>query len=218
MGDAVTRVQKSNSVVLVLLLLSAILTESCGSSTTSRVVATGTIRCSHVQGSVTFSPPLTATGRSTEKVSVRANLSHCSATGSNVSSVSGGVVTLSIAVPTSACSGLLQFPASLGNVATPSSSRAIAIHATWTPKNIRPSVMTFSGFAVTSNDNGDPGFAFPGAGHRATILGSFAGTDHGALSVASVFTNEKVNEILSRCSLISGLASIAIVSGEVTLA
>jgi len=41
--------------------------------------------------------------------------------------------------------------------------------------------------------------------------------DTGGLSVASVFTDEKANEILSRCSS-SGLTSIKIASGQVTFA
>jgi len=78
--------------------------------------------------------------------------------------------------------------------------------------------MTLSGFVLTTDDGGDPGFAFPGAGHRAIVVGSFAGKDSGALSVASVFANEGASEILSRCSMLSGLTSIGIVSGEVTFA
>ena len=124
---------------------------------------------------------------------------------------------LTITVPTNACAGLLQFPESRGSVSTPSSSRAITATTTWTPKSIRSSIMVFSGFAVTSDDNGDPGFAFPGVGHEAKIVGSFDGSDDGALSVASVFTHERPNEILRRCSL-SGLTSIEIVSGQVTFA
>jgi hypothetical protein len=215
--DTVTRVDTRTAVVLVLLVLVAGLTQGCASGPTSGVIATGTIRCNRVVGSVDFSPPLTASGHSAETIAVRANLSHCSELGSNVSSVSGGVTTLTVTVPTNSCSGLLQFPALLGNVSTPSSSRPITADTTWAPKSIRPSVMTFSGFVLTSDDNGDPGFAFPGSGHRAKIVGSFAGSDKGALSVASVFTHEKANAILSRCSS-SGLTSIEIFSGQVTLA
>jgi hypothetical protein len=212
----VTRVAVRDAVVLVVLVLVAGLTQGCASGPMSEVTATGTIRCSHVAGSVLFSPPLAVAGHSAEKISVRANLSHCFASGSTVSAPVGGVTTLTISVPTNACSGLLQFP-TIGSVSTPSSSRAITADTAWTPRTIRPSVMTFSGFVLTSDDNGDPGFAFPGVGHKARIVGSFAGDDNGALSVASVFTHEKANEILNRCSL-SGLTSIEIVSGQVTFA
>jgi hypothetical protein len=217
----VARVGTRRSAILALLVLVLVLLEGCSSGpasdATATGTATGTIRCRQVTGSVDFSPALTVDGRSAEKISVRAHLSHCSALGSNVSSVSGGVTTLAIAVPTNACAGLLQFPASLGNVSTPSSSRAITADTTWRPKSIRPSVMTFSGFALTSDDDGDPGFAFPGVGHTVKVSGSFAGRDDGALSVASVFTHEKASEILNRCSR-SGLTSIEIASGQVTFA
>ena len=212
------RVQKSKWVLLVLLVLVACVTQSCGDGPASQVAATGTIRCSHVTGSVDFSPSLAVSGRSPERISVRAHLSHCSSSESNISSVSGGLTTMVIAVPTNACSGLLQFPSSLGNVSTPSSSRAITATTRWNTGGIRPTLMTFSGFVLTTNDAGAPGFAFPGVGHRAKVSGSFAGDDGGALSVASVFTAEKVNEIVSRCSTSSGLASIDIASGQMTFA
>jgi hypothetical protein len=91
------------------------------------------------------------------------------------------------------------------------------VAVTWTPANVRPSVASFSGFVVTTDDAGSTGFAFPGAGHTANVTGSFTGSDRGALSTASVYTDETATEIAGGCSQLSGLASIPIESGEVSL-
>jgi hypothetical protein len=203
-------------VMLGLLPLLTLAIESCAGGPHASTVATGSVRCANVTGTVDFSPALSVSGKAPETVTVSARLAQCSAMGSNDARVSGGLATLTIPVPTNACSGLLQFPSAIGNVASPSSSRTISVDTTWSPPGITPSVMTFSGFVVTTDASGDAGFAFPGTGHSAKVQGSFAGKDSGALSTASVFANEGASQILSSCSHLSGLTSIPIVSGEVT--
>ena len=188
----------------------------CSSGATPPVSATGSIRCSGVDGSVGFSPPLTVGGSGPEHVTVTVQLHRCSTSGSNVPVVSRGTATLGLSIPTSACAGLVQFPSSTGDVSTPTSSRTLTIRTSWTPAAVRPSELTFSGFVTTVDQSGDVGFAFPGKGHRAVMSGSFTGSDRGALSTASIVTAEQPGQISAACSQLGGLGSIAIVSGEVT--
>jgi len=188
----------------------------CGAShvEATATAAGGSVRCAQVEGSVVFSPPLTATGTSPETVTVTAALSRCSTSGSAVR-VTGGVATLTIPVHSSACAGLAQFPTSSGGVSTPTSSQALTIRTTWTPAGIEPSALHFTGFVVTIGPSGEVGFAFPGQNHSSTMSGSFAGQDHGALSTASVQTGRQAGQILSDCSGHAGLSSIPIDAGEV---
>ena len=206
----------SEAIVLCVIAFCGLSVQSCTAGTGSPIVATGSVHCSGVTGSVGFVPPLDQSGGSNEKITVTAALSHCFAKGSNVSSVTGGIATSAILAATNACSGLLQFPSSIGGVSTPLSSRMVRVDTRWRPSSIGSTSATFSGFAVTTDDGGYPGFAFPGVGHRARVTGSFGGGDRGALSTAVVFTNERAGELLADCSRSSGLGSIKITSGEVT--
>jgi hypothetical protein len=204
-----------------LVLLFVPVAQGCSSSSTrggSRtVVATGTIHCSGVSGSVTFAPPLTASGTKPEIITISAHLSHCSTHGSDVALVSGGVATSTLEDGSSACSGLLEFPSSPGSVSTPSTSVPITVEATWAPRSVEASNVRFSGFVVSVSPAGDVGFAFPGVGHNAKVAGSFGGQDDGSVSTASAYTNEGAAQILQGCSQLSGVSSISIASGQVTL-
>jgi len=205
-----------HAVLLGAVVCSSLSLVGCARSSPSSGVASGSIHCSAVKGSVDFQPPLDSTGGSAERVTVKARLSRCFTTGSSVRAVSAGTVTSTILVATNACSGLLQFPSSLGGVSTPLSSRRVVVDTKWHPASIAPTTAIFSGFSVTTNDSGSPGFAFPGVGHQAKVTGSFAGTNRGALSTAVVFTNQGVDELAAECSRPSGMASIELSSGEVT--
>ena len=183
-----------------------------------RTTAPGTIRCSNVSGQVVFAPPLTTSGGSSETVTVSAHLGACQASDSDVSDVSGGTATATITVPTSSCTGLIQFPASPGSVATPLSSRTVRFQTRWSVSGIGPTSGTFSGFAVTTEPGGAVAFAFPGQGHTVRETGSFSGTDNGTLSTVSVVAGVDASQIVAGCSQPAGLSSISIASGELTSA
>jgi len=199
----ITRQLRSCSALLCVLVLSAVLAQGCSSSgTASPATATGSVHCSSVSGSIANSPPLTTSGSAAETGTVTVKFSHCSTSGSNVSVVSSGVGTSTL-TGTSSCSALVK-------------SVAISIDTTWTPKSIKPSIISFSGLSVTKDTAGDAGYALPGTGGRAKVIGSFAGNDKGAGSTVSVYTNETATQLVSACSEPSGLASVTFASGEAT--
>ena len=105
---------------------------------------------------------------------------------------------------TNVCSGLLT-------------SKAFTVRIKWTPTNVHLSSVRFSGFQATADQAGDAGFALPGTGHRVTVKGSFAGTDKGASSMASVFSDESSIQAVTTCGQATGLASLTVASGQVSL-
>ncbi len=127
--------------------------------------------------------------------------SHCSTSGSNVSVVSGGVGTGTYTAPTNSCSVLAK-------------SVRISLDVTWTPKSIKPSIVSYSGLSVVMNKAGDAGYTVPGTGGTVKVVGSFAGNDLGARTTATVYSSETAAQVLSTCSSPSGLASIPFVSGS----
>jgi hypothetical protein len=66
------------------------------------------------------------------------------------------------------------------------------------------------------NKAGDVGFTVPNTGGSATVTGSFAGTDHGKHSTATVFTNMTPIQFRDDCLSPTGLSRQAIVSGVAT--
>jgi hypothetical protein len=205
---------------VVLLMLFAVLAQGCSSSSTNTVIgvsATGTVHCRNVMGAVVFTPPITLAGATPETIEITAHLSHCSTSGSNVAVISSGVATATITGLPSACSGLLRLPSSSGSISAFSSSMPITVNVNWDPPSIKPSVVRFSGFAASLDAAGKVGFAFPGVGHSAGLIGSFAGNDTGALSTALAYTTEEATQILTGCSQPSGVASITLSSGEFTV-
>ncbi len=174
------------------------------STTTTLTLATGGITCTNITGSLTFAPPLTTKGASAESTAISLHVAGCSTHGSNISSVPGGSGSATITSATNACAGLLT-------------SRALMIAITWAPSTIRQSLVTFSGYGGASNTSGDEGFTLPNAGGGTKVTGSFAGSDHGAGSTAATFSNQTGSELLAACGSSSGLTSIQVTSGTLTL-
>lgn len=200
------------SALLSVLVLSAVLVQGCSSnpaahvSASAPVSASGSVHCSKVTGSVGFSPPLTTKGAAAETTTVSLKLARCSPSGSNVSVVSSGLATSTYTSGTSVCADLIK-------------SRALTVNTTWSPTSIKPSVVTFSGFSLGTNSADDSGFVLPGKSPNpsAKVVGSFAGSNHGASSTALVYANEGATQLVGGCSKASGLASITVGSGVVTL-
>ncbi len=60
------------------------------------------------------------------------------------------------------------------------------------------------------------GFTFPNPGGTTKVTGSFAGSDHGASSSATVFFDRTAVQLLAACRT-SGLVSMPVTSGRVSL-
>jgi hypothetical protein len=167
-------------------------------------IATGGVTCTNVVGVVNFSPPLTSSGTSAETTEISLTASGCTTSGSNAAPVTGGRASATIQSTSNSCTGLL-------------SSKPVAVAVTWAPNSIHASVASFSGYAIVPDAAGHIGFSLPGSGGTVTVAGSFAGSDNGAASKASTFSDQTTAQLLATCGTTAGVASLTIASGSVTL-
>ncbi len=165
------------------------------SSTKGPVVATGGVTCTKATGTVQFAPALTKKGNSnTETTKFNVALSGCTTTGSNVAKIVSGTLTVTIHKSTktkvaNACASL--------NTGTLATSSAL----TWKSTGgtvVKGSTLKTTGVAwsVTANPLG---FSLPGAG-TATVTGSFAGADKGALSTFTASFKDTLVSFTKACS------------------
>ncbi len=173
----------------------------CSSSSSAAGPATGSITCKSISGSADFNPPLTLAGSAPDTTTIDLTATGCTTSGSNVSTVTSGTATTTNTTGTASCVALLN-------------SRPLTVTVKWDPGTIKPSVVAFSGYQSTTA--GGTGFVFPGQGHTVKVSGSFAGSNGGSGSSASVFTNENTIELLGACKG-AGISSIPISSGTLTL-
>jgi hypothetical protein len=202
-GGAMSVLSKSKWAFLLPLALVAILATGCSSNSTPATVATGSVTCTHLTGRLAFSPRLTTRGGTTLSTAIVLKATGCTTSESNVPSVTSGNVTTTISSTSNACNRVLTL-------------RSLTVKATWTPANIRASVISFSEYSLSSSRSGAGGFTFPNPGGTAKVTGSFAGSDNGANSIAVVVFNRTITQLLAACRS-SGLASIPVTSGRVTL-
>jgi len=164
------------------------------------VVATGSITCTKVTGSITFSPPVhhVATGPETQTFSFHA--SGCTTRKSNVRSVTSGYLSYSVHRPNNSCLGLLAAEPSTGS-------------GTWTPRWIHATTASFSGFTFVDNTTGDVGFTVPNTNGTARTTGSFTGGDHGARSTATIYINMTALQFRDACLSPAGVARQIVTGG-----
>jgi len=177
-----------------------------GASKTSNAkatVATGSVTCSKITGSINLSPPDQRGGTKPENMVWSINVSNCVTTGSNVVHVKGVRWTAAVHETTNACGALVY-------------SKALHPSLKWNPKSVHPTVAAFSGFTFVRNKAGQEGFIMPNPGGSASIKGSFAGKDRGARSVVTLYTNLTARQFLAACDSKAGLAGYRIVSGTAT--
>jgi hypothetical protein len=94
----------------------------------------------------------------------------------------------------------------------------VAVAASYTPSSVHASVVAFSGYAIVSAPTtADVGFSLPGSGGTATVTGSFAGTDKGAKSTATIYSTMTPTQALAACAAAGGLVSLSLAAGSVTL-
>ena len=187
--------------------LVVVLVAGCGSdsSSSSAIVATGTITCGDITGTVSFSPPLTATGTSAERASISLTATGCTiGGGSNASHVGNGKINSSLSVPSNACGNLLN-------------PQPISVDVAWTPASIHPSSIKVSGYSIGASPSGGGGFTLPNNGGTTQVAGSFAGSDRGASSTAAIYSDEGAGQLVAACGSAAGLASITVSSGHLAL-
>jgi len=191
---------------LLLFIVVPLVATSCSSGTGSSdiVVATGSVTCSNVTGSVSFSPPLTMSGGSAEHITIALTTNGCTTSGSNIPTLAKGSVATTISMATNACSSLL-------------SPQPVTVTETWIPATIHQSVVSYSGYKIGLSPSGGGGFTLPNSGGTAKVVGSFAGSDHGSGSTAALYSTESATELLTACGSDAGLASLPVTSGSVTL-
>jgi len=91
------------------------------------------------------------------------------------------------------------------------------VAVTWAPSSIHASVATFSGYSIVPDAAGHVGFSLPASGGTVTVAGSFGGSDNGATSKASTFSDQTTTQLLATCGTTAGVSSLNITSGTVTL-
>jgi hypothetical protein len=164
------------------------------------VVATGSVVCTKVTGSSTFYPPVRHIGTGPETQVFVFHASGCTTSKSNVKHVTSGSLTVSIHRASNSCVDALLSQPSKGS-------------GTWKPNSIHSTTASFSGFSFVNNKAGKAGFTVPNVGGKAVVTGSFAGTDHGARSTATFYTNMSALQFHAACLKPGGLARQPIVSG-----
>jgi hypothetical protein len=201
-GDTYVRLRKlvvTASALVLPLTLVAVLNVSAGvaSAKGSPINQPGTVKCTKVTGTISFSPPLTLTGNSTENASVDITVKGCTVSGGTVKPKKG-VVKEPLATGTNNCSSLQN-------------SMAETLTITWSPASkINPTTASFSGYAVASNSQNDEGFSLPNSGGTGSAVGSYA---EASGVTAQAFSNESSSTLASQCG--TGLSKLKIVSGTI---
>ena len=166
-------------------------------------VATGSVTCTNVTGTITFSPPLSNTGTKPETTHIALTATGCTTAGSSGIQVTSGTATATIQSPTNGCVSLLT-------------SKPVAVAVAWSPSSIHATVASFSGYAIVSDAAQHIGFGLPNAKGSASVTGSFAGSDSGAKSTASTYSDLTSTKLFVACGAAAGVATLAIATGTVT--
>lgn len=167
------------------------------------VVATGSVTCHEVTGTITLSPALRRGGTTPETMVWKLRASGCRTSKSNVKAVTGGTLAIVAHQSTNACGNLVF-------------SRRLQPTFSWAPRSVHATTATFSGWRFVRNSAGYEGFAMPNVGGTARVTGSFAGTDHGRRSVVTLFTNLTIATFTSACESPAGLARYTVTGGTAT--
>ena len=168
-----------------------------------RAATSGTVTCTSLTGSVTFSPPAVAGGTRPEVQRFRLTATHCTASAKAVH-VTHATITATVRRPTNSCGALFASVPSTGTV-------------TWSPRSIATSTFRFSGYSLAVSPAGQRGFNLPGPGGTARVTGSFVGVDHGAGSSAVGYLDLTASQFIAECASGSGLAHHRVVAGRARL-
>jgi hypothetical protein len=160
----------------------------------------GTVSCTKITGTITFSPPLTLTGTSPENTTIDMKVGGCTDTGGGVAPKKGTVSKdISTASSTNGCTSL-------------SNSQPETLTVTWAPASkISPTTAAFSGYAVSTNAKGDEGFSLPNSGGTGAATGSYA---EASGVTATAYSSESSSALATACESSGGLKSLKIASGS----
>jgi len=117
--------------------------------------------------------------------------------------VTSGTATATIQSPTNGCVSLLT-------------SKPVAVAVALSPGSIHATVASFSGYAIVSDAAQHIGFGLPNAKGSANVAGSFAGTDNGAKSTASTYSDLTSTQLFVDCGTAAGVPTLPIATGTVT--
>jgi hypothetical protein len=161
----------------------------------------GTLSCTNVSGTVTFTPPLSQNGSSSESDRIHLAFGRCVASGGGASPSAGRTSGVYNQLPSNNCTDL----------ATGGAAITITIH--WAPTHDGVSALTLLGpYTESTGANGKVGFTDEGS-----VTGSYSGLDNGMSSTANVLSNMKAEQIQKECSSKAGLKSLKIVAGTLNL-
>jgi hypothetical protein len=166
----------------------------------------GTLNCTSVTGTVTFNPPLTFTAQAVT-TTIKATVKNCTPSGGGLKPKSG-TATSTMNTANDDCTTLAG-----------GSTNPQTLKTKWAPATkIKPTTLTFGGFVpATQPVTNDEGFSLPNSlGQPTTGTGSYLGTDTGATSTATVYSNKTAAQVSSLCSG-AGLATLTLAAGTVHL-
>lgn len=191
------------AVTLPFLALSAI---GAGTATAGPAAITGTVTCTSVTGSISFTPALTSTGAGTEtNEPVKLTVKGCTITGGTHKPKSG-VITGNLKGSPDTCQSLL-----FGT-----SSQTIGLTTKWTPLSDKTSKTSFTGFNSVTDPSGtymgDQGFQLPNTGGSGQTTGSYADS----APTATAYTNQTPATLGTLCGG-AGVTKVTIVTGTATL-
>jgi hypothetical protein len=162
----------------------ALLVGSAGADVAVPVTGVGTGSC-HAAGRVTFNPPLATGGTATsETISLRANLVHCTGTGDAVT-VRRGTATATVTLATNDC-------AALAALTSGSLSTTVVWKTTMGSPALVSSTVTFTSGTMGTTASGKPTLSLVGS----TTAGSFSGDP----AAANVVVSQSLTAIGNACA------------------
>jgi hypothetical protein len=194
---------------LVLPISAVVLVGATSASAARSSVPGGTITCSAVKGTITFTPPDKTGGTLIETSTiVKVTVSKCkNAVGATAIPTKGAVLSnIASGTGTNNCTSL---------VGPQPTSQTLSV--TWTPAADGSSSSTYSNFtSVTSG--GKEGFELPDPSSSPPGTGATTGSYAEASgSTAEAISNKTTTQLLAACNGKKGLKSIKIVKGSTTL-
>jgi hypothetical protein len=169
------------------------------------VAQPGTLTCSTITGTLTFNPPLSATGATsgTETTAIKVAVKGCTSGSATVKPKSGKVSTSQVTNGGNSCTGLAK-----------PSTTAETLTTAWSPKTIAATTISFPGYTPVTSPT--VGFQLGGTGTTGSAGSSYLGSDSGKTSTAKVLTGDTSTQFLATCDK-SGIKTLKITSGTVTL-
>ena len=189
-----------------------------GAAPSKLIVATGSITCRHLTGTITFTPPMHMHAGQMETTVISFHASACTTKGSNVPSVSGGSVTFTTHYfAVNGCGGLAPGGGGLSGTER------------WQPSSIAPSTVVLHGYARRAN-GGAKGLVYantpglqqvvvaPAPGEAVSVTGSFAGkasyvVQENQQGSVLAYTDRVTGQLAAECRSSAGLSVLNIVSG-----